>query len=83
MVGLGEEVDEVTRVMDDLRAIKCDILTIGQYLAPSRKHYPVQNYCPPALFEQFKKIALNKGFKHCASAAYVRSSYLAEHMQNI
>jgi lipoic acid synthetase len=80
MVGLGETVEEVNNVMDDLRLVKCDILTIGQYLAPGRKHFPVHEYIAPGVFEQYKDTALRKGFTHCASAPYVRSSYLAETM---
>ena len=78
MVGCGERLEQVLQVMDDLRAVNCDFLTIGQYLAPSKAHYPVQEYIHPDIFEEYKKIALEKGFKHVASGPFVRSSYGAD-----
>jgi len=77
MVGLGESKEQVIQVMEDLRGVNCDFLTIGQYLAPSKRHYPVAEYIHPKLFEEYKKIALEKEFKHVASGPFVRSSYHA------
>lgn len=77
MVGLGEEEDEVINVFRDLRKVKCDILTVGQYLSPSKSHHPVVEYIHPDIFEKYKKIALDMGFRYVASAPLVRSSYLA------
>ena len=78
MVGLGETFEEVTEVLKDLRSVDCDIVTIGQYLAPSGKHVPVVEYVEPETFEKYKKLALNMGFKAVASGPFVRSSYQAE-----
>ena len=78
MVGVGENKEQVLQVMDDLRAVGCDFLTIGQYLAPSKKHYPVQEYIHPDIFEEYRWIALKKGFTHVASGPFVRSSYHAQ-----
>ncbi|MCL6087308.1 MAG: lipoyl synthase [Actinobacteria bacterium] len=80
MVGLGEEEQEILEVFNDLRKADCDLLTIGQYLAPSRKHYPTIEYVHPDIFERYKKFAFEAGFKNVASAPLVRSSYLAEKM---
>jgi lipoic acid synthetase len=81
MLGLGEERDELLRVFRDLRAIDCDILTLGQYLRPSRDHLPVVRYLPPAEFLVLKREALALGFRHVESAPLVRSSYHAwEHV---
>ncbi|KAA8672944.1 lipoyl synthase [Clostridium sp. HV4-5-A1G] len=77
MVGLGETKVQVIKVMDDLLKAKCDIFTIGQYLRPSKNHLPVFEYVAPEQFEEYKKIALEKGFKFVASGPYVRSSYKA------
>ena len=77
MVGLGETKEQVIQVMEDLRGVNCDFLTIGQYLAPSKKHYPVAEYIHPEIFEEYKEIALKKRFKHVASGPFVRSSYHA------
>jgi len=77
MLGLGESREEVGNVLQDLRDIDCDFLTIGQYLAPSDKHYPVQEFVHPAVFEEWGKTGLNMGFKYAASAPLVRSSYHA------
>lgn len=83
MVGLGETEEEVQAVMDELVAVNCQIFTIGQYLQPSRKHYPVQDYITPQQFEKYKQIGLNKGFEIVESAPLVRSSYKAEsHIRN-
>jgi len=77
MVGLGETKEQVIRVMEDLLEVDCDILTIGQYLRPSKKHLPVFEYVSPGMFEEYRKTALGKGFKFAASGPYVRSSYKA------
>ncbi len=79
MVGLGETKDEVIRVMKDLRKVNCNLLTIGQYLSPSRNHLPVEEFIPPALFEDYRKIGEEIGFLSVASSPFVRSSYNAEH----
>jgi lipoyl synthase len=78
IVGLGESEPEVIEVCQDLRAIGCDLLTIGQYLAPSRKHHPVVEYIHPDVFEKYRQIGLELGFKHVASGPLVRSSYHAD-----
>ncbi len=78
MVGLGETPAEVEEVMDDLLVAGCRILTIGQYLQPSHKHYPVAEYVTPEQFNTYKKIGLEKGFEQVESAPLVRSSYHAE-----
>ena len=78
MVGLGETEKEVLEVLHDLRSVSCDILTIGQYLAPSNKHHPVVEYIHPDIFEKYKNSAMDMGFKYVASAPLVRSSYQAE-----
>lgn len=78
MVGLGETPEEVEKLMDDLRRAGCQILTIGQYLQPSHKHYPVAEYVTPAQFASYKETGLAKGFDQVESAPLVRSSYHAE-----
>lgn len=77
MVGLGETMEEVLNVMDDLINIGCDILTLGQYLRPSQQHLPVKEYVTVEKFEEYKSIALKKGFKFVAAGPFVRSSYKA------
>ena len=77
MLGLGEKKEEVVSVMEDLRSIDCDFLSIGQYLAPSRKHYPVKEYIAPEQFDYYKEKGMQLGFLHIESAPYVRSSYMA------
>jgi lipoic acid synthetase len=77
MVGLGETEAQVLEEMDDLREVGCEFLTIGQYLAPSAAHYPVQDYIHPDQFAAYKAAAEEKGFTFVASAPYVRSSYHA------
>lgn len=77
MVGLGESVEEVLGAMDDLRAADVDILTIGQYLQPTRKHLRVEKYYTPEEFAQFKEEGMKKGFRHVESGPLVRSSYHA------
>lgn len=78
MLGLGETQEEVLQVMDDLRAVGCRIMTIGQYLQPSKLHYPVQDYIHPDKFEEYRLKGIEKGFAHIESAPMVRSSYHAE-----
>lgn len=77
MLGLGETEQNVVRTMEDLRSVHCDMLTIGQYLAPSEKHHPVVEYVHPDVFENFKEIGMKMGFRYIASAPLVRSSYHA------
>ncbi|ADQ78587.1 lipoic acid synthetase [Paludibacter propionicigenes WB4] len=78
MVGLGETEEEVLTLMDDALATGCSILTIGQYMQPSRKNIPVSEYITPAKFEEYKITGLQKGFRIVESAPLVRSSYCAE-----
>ncbi|MFX3630442.1 MAG: lipoyl synthase [Ectobacillus sp.] len=78
MIGLGETKEEIIEAMDDLRANNVDILTIGQYLQPSKKHLPVVKYWTPEEFAELKEIALSKGFSHCEAGPLVRSSYHAD-----
>lgn len=78
MLGLGETREEIIQTMDDLRSVDCQVMTIGQYLQPTKKHYPVQDYIHPDVFEEYRKIGLEKGFRHIESAPMVRSSYHAE-----
>lgn len=77
MLGLGETTEQVLAVMDDLRCVKCDLLSIGQYLAPTKQHYPVKNYVAPEQFEYYKEKGRELGFLHIESGPYVRSSYMA------
>ena len=78
MLGLGETQEEILETMDDLRQVNCSILTLGQYLQPTRRHYPVQEYVHPDRFAELREIALGKGFRHVESGPLVRSSYHAE-----
>jgi lipoic acid synthetase len=78
MLGLGEEKDEILQVMDDLISAEVDFLTIGQYLQPSVKHYPLKRYVHPEEFAELKKIAESKGFLIVASSPLTRSSYHAD-----
>lgn len=77
MLGLGEEHDEVLAVLGDLRAIACDILTLGQYLRPGARQLPVERYLDPAEFDRFGAEARAMGFRHVESGPLVRSSYHA------
>lgn len=77
MMGVGENWDEVLQSMADLRAVGCNILTIGQYLRPSRKHLPITRYYTPDEFDELKAEGLSLGFKHVESGPLVRSSYHA------
>lgn len=78
MLGLGETREEILEAMDDLLAHDVDILTLGQYLQPTKKHLDVERYYHPDEFAELKKIAIEKGFKHCESGPLVRSSYHAD-----
>lgn len=78
MLGLGETEEELLEAMDDLLANGCSILTLGQYMQPSRKHLPVQAYIHPDDFRRYKEIGLKKGFAFVESGPLVRSSYHAE-----
>jgi lipoyl synthase len=78
MVGLGEKREEVSSLMRDLREVGCDLVTIGQYLRPSKDHHPVVEYIPPNIFQTYKIEAQSLGFLGVASGPYVRSSYHAE-----
>lgn len=82
MVGLGETKHEIIQTMDDLRANDVDIMTIGQYLQPTKKHLNVQKYWRPDEFRELKEIALSKGFSHCEAGPLVRSSYHADEQVN-
>lgn len=82
MIGLGETREEIIEAMDDLRANHVDILTIGQYLQPTKKHLQVVKYYHPDEFNEFKEIALEKGFSHCEAGPLVRSSYHADEQVN-
>ncbi len=77
MLGLGEQEEEVLETMKDLRNAKVDVLTIGQYLQPSKKHLPVKEFILPEQFEKYEKTGLEMGFRHVESGALVRSSYKA------
>jgi lipoic acid synthetase len=78
MLGLGETEAELFASMNDLRRVGCDILTLGQYLQPTLKHLPVEEFIPPAKFSEYKKVAEKMGFLHVASGPMVRSSYHAD-----
>ena len=78
MLGLGETHEEILRTMDDLREAGCKIITIGQYLAPSVNHMPVEEYIKPEKFAEYKETGLQKGFSFVESSPLVRSSYRAE-----
>ena len=78
MLGLGESSAEVIATLIDIRATGCAYLSIGQYLAPSRNHYPVAAFIEPAEFDRYRAEAVALGFVHVESAPYVRSSYHAD-----
>ncbi len=82
MIGLGETKEEIIQSMDDLRSHDVDILTLGQYLQPTKKHLKVQKYYHPDEFLELKEIALTKGFSHCEAGPLVRSSYHADEQVN-
>ena len=77
MLGLGEKEEELFQVMDDLRCAHVDFLTLGQYLQPTEKHYPIKKFVPPEDFNKFEKIAYAKGFLQVSSSPMTRSSYHA------
>jgi lipoic acid synthetase len=78
MLGLGETEKEVIETLHDLTNAKVDIVTIGQYLQPSKKHLPVKEFITPEQFEKYREIGLSLGFRHVESGALVRSSYKAQ-----
>ena len=78
MVGLGETRHEIAETMADLRAVECDLLTIGQYLRPSDKHAPLSRWYTPDEFEELRELGESMGFRHVASGPLVRSSYHAD-----
>lgn len=78
MLGLGETRDEVIETMEDLRSVQVDILTLGQYLQPTRKHLPVQEFITPEQFKEYEELGLKMGFRFVESGPLVRSSYHAE-----
>jgi lipoic acid synthetase len=78
MLGLGETKEEMFKAMDDLVAHGCDILTLGQYLQPTKMHIEIAEYIHPDLFAEYKEVGLQKGFKYIESGPLVRSSYHAE-----
>jgi lipoyl synthase len=80
MLGLGESIDELLDVLTDLRAVKCDMLTLGQYLAPTLKHIPVARYVPPEEFGSLAVLARTMGFRKVTAGPFVRSSYHADEM---
>ncbi len=82
MLGLGETHEEVLQTMDDLLEAGCKVMTIGQYLAPTKKHMPVVEYITPERFAEYRKIGREKGFKFVESSPLVRSSYRAEEHVN-
>lgn len=82
MIGLGETKEEIIATMDDLRAHDVDIMTIGQYLQPSKKHLKVLKYYSPEEFNELREIAMQKGFSHCEAGPLVRSSYHADEQVN-
>ena len=82
MLGIGETLDEVTQVMDDLRRHGCSMLTLGQYLQPSRDHLPVERFLTPDEFDQLRQLGEEMGFSNVASGPMVRSSYHADLQAN-
>ncbi|MGD9993002.1 MAG: lipoyl synthase [Salinivirgaceae bacterium] len=82
MLGLGELPDEILETMDDLRHVNCKVMTIGQYLQPTRNHHPVMEYVHPDIFANYEKAGLEKGFSFVESSPLVRSSYKADRHVN-
>lgn len=78
MLGLGETREEILQTMDDLLNVGCQVMTIGQYLQPTKGHFPIQEYIHPEVFEEYGRIGKEKGFRHIESSPLVRSSYHAE-----
>ncbi len=83
MLGLGEQRDEVSALLRDLRAVDVQLLTVGQYLRPSAKHLPIARYAPPETFESIRQEALSLGFRHVESGPMVRSSYHADEQARV
>ncbi|NLF82441.1 MAG: lipoyl synthase, partial [Candidatus Gastranaerophilales bacterium] len=77
MVGLGETMEEITELMTDLKRVNCDIVTVGQYIQPTKENLPVERYLTVEEFDEIREIALKIGIKHVVSAPLVRSSYKA------
>lgn len=77
MAGLGETTEEIIRTMRDLRAVDCDVLTLGQYLQPAERRLPVEKFYTPEEFAEFKRVGLEMGFRYVESGPLVRSSYHA------
>ena len=82
MVGLGETKAELLETMSDLRAVGCDLLTIGQYLRPTKRHHPIIRFYLPEEFKELEQAGIDMGFKHVASGPLVRSSYHADEQHN-
>ena len=82
IVGMGETLEEVGATMADLRAVDCDLLTVGQYLRPSAKHIAIDRFYPPEEFAELARIGREMGFKHVAAGPLVRSSYHADEQHN-
>lgn len=82
MLGLGETKEEILHTMDDLLSVGCEVMTIGQYLQPTRNHYQVREYIHPDVFAEYGRIGKEKGFRHIESHPLVRSSYHAERHVN-
>ena len=80
MLGLGEERNEILKALNDLREADVDIVTLGQYLQPTRDHLPVERFYTPQEFVEYRDYALSLGFRHVASGPLIRSSYRAEHL---
>ncbi|MDE7461897.1 MAG: lipoyl synthase [Muribaculaceae bacterium] len=78
MLGLGETEEEILQTMDDLLSVGCEVMTIGQYLQPTKDNFPIQEYITPEKFAEYGEIGRSKGFRHIESAPMVRSSYHAE-----
>ena len=78
MLGLGESRDEVIETLQDLKKVNVDVVTIGQYLQPSKMHLPVKEFISPEQFKEYENIGIDLGFRHVESSALVRSSYKAQ-----
>jgi lipoic acid synthetase len=78
MVGLGEKEEQIIELLKTLRIVDCDIITIGQYLQPSREHYDIVEYVHPDQFKKYEEVSKKMGFKYVTSGPLVRSSYHAE-----
>ncbi|OFX36653.1 MAG: lipoyl synthase [Bacteroidetes bacterium GWE2_40_63] len=82
MLGLGETREEIVKTMDDLRVVNCKVMTLGQYLQPTRDHHPVKEYIHPDIFAEYERMGLQKGFSFVESSPLVRSSYKADQHVN-